>query len=170
MRLLLLSFVAVLAMACSRTAPFIIPEADTARDQMQIAMEQQRRARGTFDRALRLEEFEKAIAAFDAVAKRFPGDTVHTPSAYVAIGEMRFDMERYEEARQAFSVAANKYQTQPDIRCAGLWGLGRCFEKEGEREKATVQYKAVVDEFQNSTDPAIRRIVTEARTRYRMVR
>lgn len=153
-----------------RKPSIVIPEMDSPQEQFTVAREQERRARGTFERKNRTEEFEKSIAAYASVEKRFPKDLEYTPLAIVQTGELQFELEEYDRALRNFERAASAYPGQDDIRAAGLWGQGRCYEKLDRKDLAQQCYKLIVDEFGSSTDARLRALVSEARTRYRMVR
>lgn len=152
------------------SSQWTIPEEDNARDQLAVALNQQTRARSTFDEDDRSRELRKAIAAFQMVEVRFPTDTQYTPAAIVSMGEIYFSMGEYEAAIEQFERAAISYEDQPDIAIAAVMGLGRSYDKLGRTADAQRAYKRVIDDFSSSQDPKLREQVAEARRRYRVIR
>ena len=186
--LILLLAIAMLQ-SCSlfKKEAYIIPEENTPREQFAVARDTETRAKGSFDKSVRREEYNKAIAAYGAVISRFPSDLEYTPAAWLARAELYYqfgtdDSKHYANAIDGFRTAADKYSAQDDIRAASLWGLGRTYdqlardEKSSARKsfenqtKAQMAYKAVIDEFNGHESPAIRQLVSQARLRYRIVR
>ncbi len=165
---------------------YIIPEENTAAEQFSVAAVQEKRARGTLVKATKVEEFRKAVAAYDAVISRFPSDQQYVPAAWIAKSELWYlmgseDSSSYARALAGFRMAADKYADQPDIRAAALWGLGRTHDQlarergdtsagRTSQQNAQTAYKAIIDEFSNHEDPAIRALAQQAKLRYRIVR
>lgn len=165
---------------------YIIPEENTAAEQFSVAMTQEKRARGTLVKATRVEEYNKAVAAYDAVISRFPSDQQFSPAAWIAKSELWYQLggeesSYYAKALKGFRTSADKFADQADIRAAALWGLGRTYDQlaraqgdsaagRSSQQSAQAAYKAIIDEFSNHEDPAIRSLVGQAKLRYRIVR
>ncbi len=165
---------------------FIIPEENTPGEQFAVARTQEKRARGTLVRSSRVEEFDKAVAAYDAVITRFPSDQQYVPAAWIAKSELWYqlgseDSKYFPRALKGFRTAADRFADQADIRAAALWGLGRTYDQlareagdsksgRASQQNAQAAYKAIIDEFSNHEDPAIRSLAAQAKLRYRIVR
>jgi len=179
----------LLLQSCSlfKKQSFIIPEENTPREQFAVARDTEQRAKGSFDKSVRREEYNKAIAAYGAVISRFPSDLEYTPAAWLQRAELHYQFgsdnaKHYVDAIDGFRTAADKYSNQDDIRVASLWGLGRTYDqlarvpdsssrKSYENQtKAQMAYKALIEEYTGHESPAIRALVAQARLRYRIVR
>jgi hypothetical protein len=185
--ILILSVVMLQACTLFKKEPFIIPEENTPREQFAVARDTEARAKGSFDKDVRRDEYNKAIAAYGAVISRFPSDLEFTPAAWLQRAELYYqfgsdDPKHYAKAIEGFRIAADKYSNQDDIRVASLWGLGRTYDmlardpdsssrKAHENQtNAQMAYKAVIEEFNGHESQAIRALVEQARLRYRIVR
>jgi TolA-binding protein len=149
---------------------FLIPEMDTASEQMTLAQRQFRDANGIYDAETREKELRKAIQAYEAVGQRFPHDMRHTPYAELMIANIRREIGQAAAAETQYRRVLARYSDDEAIRIDALIGLGQTLDDLGRAAEAKVNYKMVIDQYASSDDPAIRRSVEFARARYVQIR
>lgn len=154
----------------SKTPTFLIPEEDTAREQFLVAEMAYREARGIYDQKVRAAELRKAIAAYQAVERRFPDDRRYTPAAAAFIGNIHQDLREFNAALAQYEHCLKKYSDDDEVRITALLGMGQSYDELKKPQSAQPYYKMITDEYAGNPNPRIREIVEQARLRYRQIR
>jgi len=98
-----------------------------------------------------LERLEGPIKAYREIMERFP-KTKSAEEATIRLGNLYYQLERYDEALLTFTDYLNRY---PEGRLGFLarLGAGYCYEEKGDFEKASQAYQAALES--PSTDPLL---------------
>ncbi|MCB2155335.1 tetratricopeptide repeat protein [bacterium] len=156
--------------SCEKAPVYLVPEVDTAREQFQVAETQRRTAQGIFEEDTRKLEMQKAILAYRAVEKRFPQDETYTPVASLLIGNIYEELEDFQSASKQFEHVLQAFPNDDQVRISALYGMGFSLDELDRASDAQKYYKLVIDEYSNTTDPEMRRMVEQAIIRYRQIR
>lgn len=104
--------------------------------------------------------YEESVGMFQSYIQRFPQGGRLT-NAYYWLGEALILVERYEEARDAFSVLINTYPD--DAKAAGsLLKRGEVYQRMGQRELAEQDWREIATRY-----PEAATEIREAETRLR---
>lgn len=148
---------------------YVVPVLDSAKEQMEVVRDQYARARQTIGGKVRREELEKTLAACNVMLENYPKDRVHTPTAALIKAETYRALEDHENAEIEYRRMAAEYPDVKDIHVASLYGLAQTLESQKRVKESKEVLRQLIETYQVSGDPAIRKYVTEARIKYRKI-
>lgn len=173
---LLMACVLLSAASCGRrsdTQPgrVHIPVQETARDQFQVARQQQRNAEGVFEDRLRERELRVAIMAYQRVVDLFPNDEEWTPLAALLIGDLQRQIGENQDAIAQYQRVLEAYPEDIPARFTALFGMGRALDDLRRPQEAELYYRMLIEEssLTGIDDEAIREMVAIARRRVRTI-
>ncbi|CAN5421822.1 hypothetical protein BH09SUM1_BH09SUM1_03590 [soil metagenome] len=148
---------------------FVIPKADDAHDQADIAQQQYRAAAQSVDGEVKKKEFRKAVAALTEVEKNFPQDKVYTPPCRLLKADVLYKLEDYGAAERQYRDVITAYPDIPDVHSGALYGLGEALTKDGHAREGKEAYRQLLDTYKTSTDSAVKERVKRAEVKYKQI-
>jgi len=148
---------------------YVVPVLDSAKEQMAVVRDQYARARQTIGGKVRREELEKTLAACNVMLENYPKDRVHTPTAALIKAEAHRALEDHDNAEIEYRRIVAEYPDVKDIHVASLYGLAQSLESQKRVKESKEVLRQLIETYQVSGDPAIRKYVTEARVKYRRI-
>jgi TolA-binding protein len=94
-------------------------------------------------------EIQTAEEKFIKLARRYPSDPLGV-KAYYYLGNLYYQTQRFEEARDAFERFYNRYRKDSFLAPAGLMGIGNCLENLGNFEGAVKRYEEISKRYKDS--------------------
>jgi tetratricopeptide (TPR) repeat protein len=151
---------------------YLIPEYSTAREQFYFAEGQRQYTQPSLDLTKREEQMNKIIACYEAVENRFPDDRDYTPLAKLSLGmlwQRRPERESKLKAIEYFTECQKRYGDQDNILARSLYEEGLALDTLGQYERAQEKYRTVFTRFGKSSEPDLKTLSNDARSRYNKV-
>mgnify|MGYP001614339401 CR=1 FL=1 len=92
------------------------------------------------------EDFQKAIKGLKGLIVKYP-KWQNTPEAQLMLGNLCLLKKDYERAREELNKAIKKYPEEVKVCAEAQFFIGRCYESEGEWEKALLEYQKVENNY-----------------------
>ncbi len=147
----------------------VVPEYPTAEEQARSAERQYEVARQSVDEDARMDEFEEAVAALQAVIERFPNDRVYTPPAHALLGEAYLELQCHGNAERTFRTVIEEYPDIADVHAPALYGLAQSLKAQGRTREEKDVLRQLIDIYETSDQQTIRSVVRLARINYGLI-
>lgn len=170
-RRLLLVAVALAALAGCASSAYLIPKQQTAKEQYEFAVIQEREYRSPFRAKSKGDDFERALAAYDKVIKAFPDDNYYNPRAHLAITMLYDSNGAKRKALSMYEKLLKDYPGYDNIQVDSLYGAAVIYDDTLRKyEKAQDYYNEILKRYSKRTEPYIRNVVNQTQLRAQRIR
>jgi len=161
--------------ACSRN-PYIIPQQTTARAQFEYALRLESAYLSPLRKESRVEDWGRAVAAFEKVMRDFPDDKYLVPRARLRLAMIQEkeavlgkEPSQSRKALRTYETLIREYPNEDDIQINALYGAGMICDRLQKYEKAKHYYLDIMERYGDRKEGNYPDIVRRARFLYQRV-
>ncbi len=147
---------------CAGGKKIYIPEQANAQSQYKYAMEFRRMCMLTPSENRAMEQYPAVIASYEKVLELYPDDKVHTPLAYLDLGDLHFALKDYKQALRYYDRAIDRYPDMDHIQAYAKLNRGISLESQGDIRRAREMYKECIDLYAGHQRESVQEVVRQA--------